>query len=50
MRPTALRLRADAVRLGLALADGWSLEYRPSNFMRGIESMLVRSTTTPADA
>jgi cytochrome P450 family 142 subfamily A polypeptide 1 len=32
----------------LALADGPSLEYRPSNFVSGLESLPVRFTPTPA--
>ena len=31
----------------LALADGPSLEYRPSNFVSGLESLPVRFTPTP---
>jgi cytochrome P450 family 142 subfamily A polypeptide 1 len=33
---------------GLALADGSSLEYRPSNFVSGLESLPVRFSPTPA--
>ena len=32
----------------LALADGAALEYRPSNFVSGLESMPVRFTPAPA--
>jgi cytochrome P450 family 142 subfamily A polypeptide 1 len=32
----------------LALADPARLEYRPSNFVSGLESMPVRFTPTPA--
>jgi cholest-4-en-3-one 26-monooxygenase len=43
-------LRALLARLpDLALADAESLEYRPSNFVSGLESMPVRFTPTQAD-
>ena len=43
-------LRALLARLpDLALADAASLEYRPSNFVSGLESMPVRFTPTQAD-
>ena len=44
-------LRAVLDRLpDLALADGSSLEYRPSNFVSGLESLPVVFTPTPARA
>jgi cytochrome P450 family 142 subfamily A polypeptide 1 len=44
-------LRAVLERLpGLALAPGAELEYRPSNFVSGLESMPVRFTPTPSRA